>query len=142
VLWFRATWWSAPPPPAPVASKVVVEETVDGAAVAVRGVVRLDERARVLTDQVVLPIAPRSRLVDQVVIAQRVQLAARLVDVGAIESGGGVGVDLTAGVQGQSTEQPLPRGRQALVWFAGVGSAVEDHADSSLGASSSRSSPT
>ena len=54
---------------------------------------------------------PRAGSVEQVLVVQGLQAAAGSGQVGAVQGGGGVGVDVGAGVQPQPAEQPLLVGR-------------------------------
>ena len=60
-----------------------------------------------LADQVVQPVPALGRLGNQVLVVQGLQAAAGGRKVGAVQSGGGVTVDVGAGVQPQPPEQPL-----------------------------------
>ena len=62
-------------------------------------------------DQVVQPVAATGGFGDQVLVIQAVEVAAGLRQAGAVEGGGGIGVDVGAGVQAEPPEQPL------LVWL-------------------------
>ena len=74
-------------------------------------------------EQVVQLIAAGGGLGEQMLIVEAFQVAARLVQAGFVERGGGVGVDVGTGVQAEPAEQPL------LAWGElGVGQ-VERGAD-------------
>jgi hypothetical protein len=61
----------------------------------------------VFADQVVQPVPALGRLGEQVLVIQRLKLAAGGREIGAVQGGGGVAVDVRAGVQPESAEQPL-----------------------------------
>jgi len=53
----------------------------------------------VLADQVVHPVPARGRLGEQVLVVQGLQAAASGRKIGVVQGGGGVAVDVGAGVQ-------------------------------------------
>jgi hypothetical protein len=59
----------------------------------------------VLADQVVHPVAARGRLGEQVVLVQPLQAGPGRGQAGAVQGGGGVPVDVGAGVQREPAEQ-------------------------------------
>jgi hypothetical protein len=61
----------------------------------------------VRADQVVQPVPALSRLGEQVLVVQGLQAAAGARGIGAVQGGGGVAVEVGAGVQPQPAEQPL-----------------------------------
>ena len=61
----------------------------------------------VLADQVVQPVPAAGGLGDQVLVVQGLQAAAGGAQIGLVQRGGGIGVDVGAGVQAQAAEQPL-----------------------------------
>ena len=60
-----------------------------------------------LAQQVVQEIAAGRGLGGQVLIIQLTEMAARLVQAGAVKGGGGVGIKIRAGDQAQPAKQPL-----------------------------------
>ena len=70
------------------------------------------QSAGVLADQVVQPVPALGRLGEQVLVVQRLQAAAAARQAGAVQGGGGVGVDVRAGVRPEPPEQPLLPGRE------------------------------
>ena len=91
--------------------QVVIQQPAGG-GVAGGGVVGGGQGTGVLAEQVVQPVAAAGGLGDQVLAVQGLQAAARGGQAGAIQRGGGVGVDVGAGVQAQAAEQPpLPGGQ-------------------------------
>ena len=60
-----------------------------------------------LADQVVQPVPALGRLGNQVLVVQGLQAAAGGTHVRAVQGGGGVAVDVGAGVQPEPPEQPL-----------------------------------
>ena len=60
-----------------------------------------------LAEQVVQPVAAGRGLGDQVLVIKLIEVAARGVQAGAVEGGGGIGVEAGARDQAQPAEQPL-----------------------------------
>lgn len=57
-----------------------------------------------LAEQGVEPVPSRDRLGDQMMVVKSLEVAASLPGAGVIERGGGVGVDVGAGIQAQPAE--------------------------------------
>ena len=85
---------------------VVVQEPAQG-GVSLGGGVGGGQGPGVLADQVVQPVPAAGGLGEQVLVVQGRQAAAGGAQIGVIERGGGVGVDVGARVQPQAAEQPL-----------------------------------
>ena len=73
------------------------------------------QRAGVLAEQVVQLVAAGCGLGEQMLIVEACQVAARLIQAGFAERGGGVGVDARAGDQAEPAEQPLLAGGEVGV---------------------------
>ena len=68
-----------------------------------------------LADQVVQPVAAAGGLGEQALVIQGIQAAAGGGQVGAVQGGGRVGVDIGPGVQAQAAEQQLLAGGEVGV---------------------------
>ena len=77
---------------------VVIEQPGSGLVPVTTGVHAAGQGAGVLADQVVHPV-PAAPAGNQVLVIQGLQAAARGAHAGAVQGGGGVGVDVGAGVQ-------------------------------------------
>jgi hypothetical protein len=86
---------------------VVIQQPAGGLRPVIGGVQAAGQGAGVLTDQVVHPVPAWGGLSEQVLLIQALQAAAGAGQVGAIQSRGGVPVDVSAGVQPEPAEQPL-----------------------------------
>ena len=86
---------------------VVIQQPGGGPSRSPVRVQAVGQGAGVLADQVVQPVPALGRLGEQVLVVQRLQAAAGSGKIGAVQGGGGVGVDVGAGVQPQPPEQPL-----------------------------------
>jgi hypothetical protein len=86
---------------------VVIQQAGGGLASVTVLVDAVGQGAGVLADQVVQPVPALSRLGQQVLVVQGLQAAAGGRRIRAVQRGGGVGVDVGAGVQAQPPEQPL-----------------------------------
>jgi hypothetical protein len=85
----------------------VVVQQPPGRGVAIPGVVGGGQGPGVFAEQVVQLAAAGRGLGEQVLVIQLIEAAAGLVQAGAIEGGGGVGVDAGARHQAKAAEQPL-----------------------------------
>jgi len=94
--------------------RVVVQQPGSGGTGLGR-VVSGGERAGVLAEQVVQLVAAWPGLGDQVLVIQLVELAAGGGEGGAVQGGGGVGVDAGARDQAEAAEQPPRTWGQVLV---------------------------
>jgi hypothetical protein len=68
-----------------------------------------------VAEQVVQPVAARCVFGDQVLVVESLEVAAGSVVAGALERGGGVGIEAGAGDQPEPAEQPLLERGQVLV---------------------------
>jgi hypothetical protein len=94
--------------------QVIIQQPADG-GVAVRRVIGGCQGAGVLAEQVVQAVAAASGLGEQVLIVEAVEVAAGCRQVGVVEGGGAVGVDVRARVQAEPPEQPLLASGEVLV---------------------------
>src|ERR1700678_3725689 len=78
---------------------VVIQQPGGGLVPVTAGVQAPGEGAGVFADQVVQPVPALGRLGEQVLVIQRLKLAAGGREIGAVQGGGGVAVDVRAGVQ-------------------------------------------
>ena len=86
---------------------VVIQQPGGGLVPVTVRVNALGQGAGVLADQVVQPVPAPRQLGEQVLVVQGLQAAAGGRQAGAVQGGGGVGVDVGAGVQPEPPEQPL-----------------------------------
>ena len=86
---------------------VVIQQPGGGIVPVPVRVQAVGQGAGVLADQVVQPVPALGRLGEQVLVVQGLQAAAGGRQIGAVQGGGGVGVDVGAGVQPEPPEQPL-----------------------------------
>ena len=86
---------------------VVIQQPGGGLVPVTVRVEAAGQGAGVLADQVVHPVPALGRLGEQVLVIQRLQAAAGGGQAGAVQGGGGVGVDVGAGMQPEPAEQPL-----------------------------------
>ena len=86
---------------------VVIQQPDDGIVPVMIRVQAPGQGAGVLADQVVHPVPALGRLGEQVLVVQGLQAAASGRQVSAVQGGGGVAVDVGAGVQPEPPEQPL-----------------------------------
>ncbi len=84
-------------------------------------VVRGSQGAGVLAEQIVQHVTARCGLVHQMLVIQFIEVPAGLVQAGAVEGAGGIGVDAWARDKAEAAEQPLPAGGEALVGQAECG---------------------
>jgi hypothetical protein len=94
---------------------VIVQQPPAGLFPVTLGVQAAGQEPGVLVDQVVRPVPAGGWLGEQVMLIQRLQAAAGRGQAGAIEGGGGVPVDVGAGVQREAAEQPLLPGCEVVV---------------------------
>src|SRR5690349_10736463 len=117
--WRRAAWRAAGrrrardirpgrevPARGPGGMQVVIQQPGRGGVPGGR-VISDSQGPGVLTEQVMEPVPAGGGLSDQVLIVEGLQASASRIEGGVIEGGGGVGVDVGAGMQAQSAEQPL-----------------------------------
>ena len=86
---------------------VVIQQPGGGTVPVTVRIQAIGQGAGVLADQVVQPVPALGRLGNQVLVVQRLQAAAGGGKISAVQGGGGVAVDVGAGVQPQPPEQPL-----------------------------------
>ncbi len=86
---------------------VVIQQPGGGQLPVTVRVKPIGEGAGVLADQVVQPVPALGQLGEQVLVVQGLQAAAGGGQVGAVQGGGGVAVDVGARVQPEPPEQPL-----------------------------------
>ena len=78
--------------------QVVIQQPVSGGGTS-SGIILGSQGAGVLAEQVVQLVAAGRGLGDQMLVIELTEMAARLVQAGAVERGGGVGVKIGAGDQ-------------------------------------------
>jgi len=83
---------------------LVVVEQPPGRGGGIGRIVFGGEGAGMLAEQGVEPVPSRDRLGDQMMVVKSLEVAASLPGAGVIERGGGVGVDVGAGIQAQPAE--------------------------------------
>jgi hypothetical protein len=86
---------------------VVIQQPGGGTVPVAFWVEAAGQGAGVRTDQVVQPVPALGGLGQQVLVVQGLQASASSAQIGAVQGGGGVAVDVGAGVQPQPAEQPL-----------------------------------
>ncbi len=93
---------------------VVIQQPGNRVSVLLR-VNAVGQGAGVLADEVVRPVAALGRLAQQVLVVKGLQAPAGGGQATAVQGGGGVLVDIFAGMQAEPSEQPLLIGSQVSV---------------------------